>query len=95
MLNRDFFSIQGGDDDEDEDDEDDDEEEEDDDEDTNVMFDGTCRLFERIVGENGEETSLESGESSLGVVDLKILYDDDVYGARIVAVEHEQVFKIF
>jgi len=27
----------------------------------------------------------------LGIVNLKILYDDDVYGARIVAVEHNQV----
>ena len=53
------------------------------------MFDGTCRLFERIVGENDE--IVESDRKSLGIVDLKILYDDDVYGARIVAVEHDQV----
>jgi hypothetical protein len=58
---------------------DDDEEEEEDD--SNTMFDGTCRLFERVNGD----------PKPLGVVDLKILYDDDVYGARIVAVEHDSV----
>ena len=52
------------------------------------MFDGTCRLYERIVaGENDANHE----ELSLGVVDLKILYDDDVYGARIVAVQHDGV----
>jgi hypothetical protein len=85
-------AFQGTDQDEDEEEDEDDEDEEDedeDDEDSHVMFDGTCRLFERIVGENDE--IVENDRKSLGIVDLKILYDDDVYGARIVAVEHDQV----
>ena len=63
--------------DEDEDDEDDDEED-----DNNVMFDGVCRLFSR----DGQS---DSNETSLGVVGLRIIYDDDVYGARIIAVDQE------
>ena len=50
-------------------------------------------MFERIPVEGGEES--EKQETPLGVVDLKILYDDDVYGARIVAVEHHFVSKIW
>ena len=66
------------------DEEEDDEDEDDDDEedDNNVMFDGVCRLFSR-------EGQSDSNETSLGAVCLRIIYDDDVYGARIIAVDQE------
>merc|ERR1712141_552755 len=53
-----------------------DEEDDDDDEDSdNSMFERQCTLLEK-------EGNIEN---SLGQVDLRILYDDDVFGARIVA----------
>ena len=39
------------------------------------MFERQCKLMEKD----------EDGEKSLGQVDLRILYDDDVFGARIAA----------
>ena len=84
-----MLSLLQGDEDDDEDDEDDDDDEG---EDSNIMFDGLCKLFERIPVEGQEES--EKVETPLGIVDLKILYDDDVYGARIVAVEHDFVSLI-
>merc|ERR1712141_604917 len=54
----------------------DDEEDDDDDEDSdNSMFERQCILLEK-------EGNMEN---SLGQVDLRILYDDDVFGARIAA----------
>ena len=53
----------------------DEDEDDDDDEDSEIMFSGQCRLFEKK----------DNQEKELGGVDLKIVYDDDVYGARIVA----------
>ena len=48
----------------------------DDDEDSdNSMFERQCILLEKVG----------NIENSLGQVDLRILYDDDVFGARIVA----------
>merc|ERR1719242_1204966 len=53
-----------------------DEEDDDDDEDSdNSMFERQCTLLEKVG----------NIENSLGQVDLRILYDDDVFGARIVA----------
>ena len=64
--------------DEEEDDEDydDDETGDDDQSDDNAMFERDCNLLE--IDDDGKETSL-------GHVFLRILYDEDVYGARIVA----------
>ena len=50
----------------------DDEEEDEDDEEENVMYDRECELKDKDSG-------------SLGRVVLRIVYDDDVYGARIIA----------
>ena len=48
----------------------------DDDEDSdNSMFERHCTLLEKVG----------NIENSLGQVDLRILYDDDVFGARIAA----------
>lgn len=55
----------------DEDDEDDDDEEDE----ANTMFEMECVLSERI----------EDRLVHIGPVELRVLYDDDVYGARIIA----------
>merc|ERR1712096_83279 len=57
------------------DEEDDDNEDDDEDSDSSNMFERQCTLLERE----------ENVETSLGQVDLRILYDDDVFGARITA----------
>ena len=64
------------------DDEEDSGEEDDDDEDEDEsMFERICDLYEIRDG----------SEISLGRVNLKIVYDDDVYGARIIAVLADSV----
>ena len=66
-------------------DEDEDEEEEEEDEE-NVMYERECELFEMEAEAEGDGKVAQTGNgNSLGSVELKIVYDDDVYGARIVA----------
>ena len=47
------------------------------------MFERECDLYEVKSDENQENKN----ETKLGRALLKILYDDDVYGARIIAVK--------
>ena len=70
--------MQGEDSQEEEDGEDDEDEEE------NIMYERECTLHE--VPKDGDASSAKS----LGDVVLKIVYDDDVYGARIVAHSEEE-----
>ena len=57
------------------------------------MFERDCELFEleKDDSESADNPKVDhSGKAavSLGSVALRIVYDDDVYGARIVAYSH-------
>lgn len=74
------------DDDDEEDDEDDDDEEDESEDSDNVMFDHQCSIYEVS---KSDSSSSNKEEKLLGKCDLRILYDDDVFGARIVATNND------
>lgn len=58
------------------------EEEEEDDEEESIMFERECEILEKFKdGQDGQEDQIKR----LGQVEIRIIYDDDVYGARIIA----------